>query len=460
MGNFFHSVHFKIKGKEKYVKGFNAYMKKKDFVPCEDDEAEKTYIAAFSEGQDWVTLVDMESSDNSKTLFNVAKAISSSMKLPCITEEVIDSDVAILKLFDKTGENADTIVVGDGESYGIGKAGEPDPECWKPLLKNRSDIEKLIAFSNDSDVFVEDSLSKIAALFGMDMLTDQDELSARNDEMTVKLSFKKAAAKKPTLKSLVKQIYGEALEPLGFKIAKVRLPMFVRVINDEIIHIIGVDDMKSHLRVFGAIATVYRKELCLDGSFRQNEGWFKGLTDFYVNWHISDKPFEGECRSGFRYMDLEDGGFMPLSAAVKNALDATMTWIYPVLDNLKTLKDVEDYDNIIFNSDISIISLPLNKSLAASYTDTVIKYLFDDPLADLEQQYLATLKRIDEENVRYHRTQEEVFQRFERYEQRYNESRKTLQMFLEDEETRIQTLEELARRKEHNLEMLKKYNVY
>lgn len=458
MGNFFHTVHFKIKDKEKFVKGINAYMKKKGFVPCDDDEAVKTYIIAFSDDQQWATLADLDSSDDSRALFNDAKAISKSMKLPCITEVITDSDIAVLELFDKTGERADKIVVGDGEIYGMEK-NEIKPECWKPLLNNKADIEKLIELTGESDLMADERLSKISSLFGVDMLADSDELSARNDEMTVKLSFKKAAAKKPTLKSLVKQIYGEALEPLGFKMAKVRLPMFVRVINDEIIHIIGVDDMKSHLRVFGAIATVYRKELCLDGSFRQNEGWFKGLTDFYVNWHISDKPFEGECRSGFRYMDLEDGGFMPLSAAVKNALDATMTWIYPVLDNLKTLKDVEDYDNIIFNSDISIISLPLNKSLAESYTDTVIKYLFDDPLADLEQRYLAALKIIDEENVRYHRTQEEVFQRFERYEQRYNESRKTLQMFLEDEDIHKQTMEELERRKEHNLELLRKYKI-
>lgn len=458
MGNFFHSVHFKTGDKEKFVKGISAYMKTKGFVPCEDDEAVKTYIIAFSENLQWATLADIDSSDDSRALFNDAKAVSKSMKLPCITEVITDSDIAVLELFDKTGERADKIVVGDGEIYGMEK-NEIKPECWEPLLNNKADTQKLIELTGESDLMADERLSKISSLFGVDMLADSDELGIRNDESILRLSFKKAAAKKPTLKSLVKQIYGEALEPLGFKMAKVRLPMFVRVINDEIIHIIGVDDMKSHLRVFGAIATVYRKELCLDGSFRQNEGWFKGLTDFYVNWHISDKPFEGECRSGFRYMDLEDGGFMPLSAAVKNALDATMTWIYPVLDNIKTLKDVEDYDNIIFNSDISIISLPLNKSLAESYTDTVIKYLFDDPLADLEQRYLAALKIIDEENVRYHRTQEEVFQRFERYEQRYNESRKTLQMFLEDEETHKQTMEELERRKEHNLELLRKYKL-
>ncbi|ADU21897.1 hypothetical protein [Ruminococcus albus] len=453
MGNFFHTVHFKIKDKEKFFKGINAYMKKKGFVPCDDDEAVKTYIIALSVDQQWATLADMDSSDESRALFNDAKAVSKSMKLPCITEVITDSDIAVLELFDKTGESADRIVVGDGEIYGMGN-NEIKPECWKPLLNNKADIEKLIELTGESDLLADERLSKISLLFGVDMLADSDELGIRNDESILRLSFKKAEEKKPTLNTLFTQIYGEALEPLGFKKPKVRMPLYVRVIKDEIIHIVGIHDMKSHLVPFGAIATVYREDLCIDRTFRQNERWYKRLKEFYLNWHISDKPFEESC---FHYTDIID--YMPLSDAVKASLNATITWILPVLDNVKTLKDVADYDDLIFKDYLSISALPLNKFPGASYSDAAIRFLLDDLINDLEKRYSVLLKRSDEANIRFPRPQEDVLKSRLEYEQWYNEARERVQTFLEDEEIHKQTMEELERRKEHNLELLRKYKI-
>jgi len=453
MGNFSNTVHFKIGDKEKFVKGFNAYMKKKGFVPCDDDEAVKTYIIALSVDQQWSTLADMNSSDDSRALFNDAKAISKSMKLPCITEEVTDSDIAVLELFDKTGESADRIVVGDGEIYGMGN-NEIKPECWEPLLNNKADIQKLIELTGESDLMADKRLSMISSLFGVDMLADSDELGIRNDESILRLSFKKAEEKKPTLNTLFTQIYGEALEPLGFKKPKVRMPLYVRVIKDEIIHIVGIHDMKSHLVPFGAIATVYREDLCIDRTFRQNERWYKRLKEFYLNWHISDKPFEEGC---FHYTDIID--YMPLSDAVKASLNATITWILPVLDNVKTLKDVADYDDLIFKDYLSISALPLNKFPGASYSDAAIRFLLDDLINDLEKRYSFLLKRSDEANIRFPRPQEDVLKSRLEYEQWYNEARKRVQTFLEDEEIHNQAMEELERRKEHNLELLRKYKI-
>ncbi|WP_242940184.1 hypothetical protein [Ruminococcus albus] len=426
-------------------------MKKKGFVPCDDDEAVKTYIIAFSDDQGWATLADSESSDDTRALFSEAKAISKSMKLPCITEEVTDSDIAVLELFDKTGECADRIVVGDGEIYGM-ENNEIKPECWKPLLNNKADTQKLIELIGESDGLVDERLSKISSLLGVDMLADSDELGTRNEGSIIKLNFKKAEEKKPTLNTLFTQIYGEALEPLGFKKPKVRMPLYVRVINDEIIHIVGIHDMKNQLVPFGAIATVYRKDLCIDRTFRQNEIWYKDLWDFYHEWHITDKPFDN---GGFKYY----ADFMPLSDAVQNSFNATMTWILPVLDNVKTLKDVVDYDAQTFKEHIAVISLPINESLAAPFSDTVIRYILDDPLADLEQRYSAELKRRNEASIRASRSQEKISQNLLEFEYRYNEARKRVQTFLEDEEIHKQTMEELERRKDHNLELLRKYKV-
>ena len=210
--------------------------------------------------------------------------------------------------------------------------------------------------------------------------------------------------------------------------------------------------MKNQLVPFGAIATVYRKDLCIDRTFRQNEIWYKDLWDFYHEWHIADEPFD---KGGFDYYN----DLMPLSDAVKDSLNATMTWILPVLDNVKTLKDVADYNECMFKNHITVISLPINESLAAPYSDTVIKYILDDPLSDLEKRYSTALKKIDESNKRYNFSQEKITQDRLEYEQRYNESRQRVKTFLEDEEIHNQTMEELERRKEHNLELLRKYKI-
>jgi len=108
---------------------------------------------------------------------------------------------------------------------------------------------------------------------------------------------------------------------------------------------------------------------------------------------------------------------------------------------------------------ISVISLPINESIVAPYSDTVIKYILDDPLADLEQRYLAVLKRREEASKRSNLSQEKISQNRLEFEYRYNESRQRVKTFLEDEEIHKQTMEELERRKEHNLELLRKYKV-
>lgn len=42
--------------------------------------------------------------------------------------------------------------------------------------------------------------------------------------------FKNAAGKRVTLKAAFKRVFGEALEPLGFKLIKGKYPYFVRVV--------------------------------------------------------------------------------------------------------------------------------------------------------------------------------------------------------------------------------------
>ena len=467
MGRFFTSTQIhnpNLLDRNQFIKFFSEEMKKNGYVICNSDESEISYILRFADDFKWVTITSEAYEQGNRFSQTDAGRIAKMLKTVCINTTVIDSDCAILEMYGADEKKVDTLIMGRADDYFGEDIPLPSESAWEPFLADKSLWEKLCEIVKDSEgyTFVEEGLTKLAPIIGMDSenilfyAEDSDE-----NEQTIFLDFKKAEAKKEkklTLNTLFTQIYGEALEPLGFKKPKLRQPYYVRVVNDEIIHIIGINDMKSHLVAFGGIATVYRKELCLDHSFRQNERWLKTLMSFYVDWHISDKPFNQEIQSGFHYHEYIES--QPLSKAVQNALNESMTWILPVLDNVKTLKDVADYDERVFKNYISICSVPLQESLVAPYSDVAIKFLLDDPLVDLEQRYLHFIKNTEEVNKRFNRPQEIIEKDRIFIDEMMRNSREKLNMFLEDKEMHDQTLEELARRKKYNLEMLKKYNVY
>ena len=465
MGRFFTSTQIN-NPKQLNCDGFKAYfcekMKKEGYEVCEADCAELSYVLAFADNCKWVTLSSESYEQGNRTAQADTARIAKMLGTYCVNTIVIDSDCAMLDLYNDKGKKADTLVMGRADDYLGDDIPAPAQAVWEQFVSPDSTWEQFMSVVQGDYVFVEDGLSELAPVIGMDsgnILFEYDDADESNEKLCY-LSFKKTASKKekkPTLNSLFQQIWGAELEPLGFKKPKLRYPYYIRVINDEIIHVVGIHDMKSHLVAFGGIATVYRKELCLNHSFRQNERWLRNLMNFYVKWRISDKPFHQEVQSGFHYHEYIES--QPLSKAVQDALNETMTWIVPVLDNIKTLKDVADYEERVFKDYISIISLPLNESLAAPYSDAAIRFILDDPLADLEQRYLHFVKNTEEVNKRFNRPQEIIEKDRIFIEEMLKDSRERLHMFLEDKEMHSQTLEELASRKKYNLEMLKSYGI-
>ncbi|MCR4645179.1 MAG: hypothetical protein K5695_07200 [Oscillospiraceae bacterium] len=157
------------------------------------------------------------------------------------------------------------------------------------------------------------------------------------------------------------------------------------MIDDEILHIVGINDMKSHLVPFGAVATVYRQDLYLDKSYRQNETWLKRAMQFYVEDCAGKKEYDKRIKSGFEYVTALDPS--SVASAVSGALDATIKWILPVLDNIQTLKDVLDFYKI----GVSVPRLPLSENrFSPPYDDSVVCFLLDDPLSGLEERYTSS----------------------------------------------------------------------
>lgn len=348
MGKFFTALHIKCNSKDQFVKMFAQLMKKDGYVPCSEDEAALLYAATFSEGG-WVTLSNGDDSVGELTKLSVK--IAEGMKTSCFTAEAVDSDFAILELHAPSGRTS-RVVVGDGEGYGVEKA-PFSADDWEPLLQN-GDIEKFLAVIGQDSTFVEDDLAEIGGLFGISgfaMTADHDELSENKSAFS--LSFKKAAEKKLTLNAAFKRVFGEALEPLGFKLIKSKHPYFVKVVSDEIIHYVTTANARADGRgwdgvkykcfdVFCGISTVYKSKIDFDtdpGKFHFNG--FDSVSEIYAEHHRFDLNVNYCSSISAFYYNPTDNKF--LVNALEKALAVMEKHALPVMGEVVTLEKCMDY---------------------------------------------------------------------------------------------------------------------
>ena len=124
MGRFFTSTQILNEeklNKDAFLKKFREKMKKEGYVQCETDEGEISYSFAFSDNADckWVTMSSESYGEgNSKAESDTAR-IAKMLGTTCINTVVIDSDCAILNLYDKKGNKVDMLVMGRADDYPV-----------------------------------------------------------------------------------------------------------------------------------------------------------------------------------------------------------------------------------------------------------------------------------------------------------------------------------------------------
>jgi len=293
MGRFSATVHIKDNaGRMRVINTFCEVMKKRGFVPCSEDEAALSYLLAFGEG--WVTLANEEYRDNPQKAYDDSRQMAAALKTSAFSVEVVDSDFALLKLSDPDG-GEDEVVVGDGSGYGIEEPTRGERQYWEKLLADGKTWEQFSETAAKNEVFVEDVLGELAGVLGIEpyyICADFDEVSDKSDENKniTAFYFKKAGAKgKPmSLNAAFKKVFGEALEPLGYKLIKSKHPYFVRVVTDEIIHVISYYNYKqcydrdhNNIVIKGGVATVYRSEIDLTHNPRR-ENWLTTNCSIYI----------------------------------------------------------------------------------------------------------------------------------------------------------------------------------
>lgn len=365
MGRFFSLVQIKNNGsREQFVKSFCNVMKKRNLVTCSEDEASISYILAFSESGKWVTLTSEAYRDNPKQVKDDAQQTAAEMQTSSFSMDVVDSDFAVLELY-KDSSAADTVIVGDGSGYGFDEdnSQKGKRDCWEQLLAQGKTWEQLSEIWNKNEVFVEDAMQEAASVLGIEpkyMISEYDDFNSEADTNSdiLPLFFKKNitvsknSEKKLTLNAAFKQVFGEALEPLGFKKVKGRQPYFVRVASGgEIIHVISYRKewcSKQGYKAFSVycgVATVYRRLLNLELGMDYNINWLQNISEIYRcsdNFEFeNDKQYlQKISQFSYKYNDNES-----LTNTIKKAADVVKGLVMPVLDKTINLNACIEYYN-------------------------------------------------------------------------------------------------------------------
>ncbi len=367
MGRFFANLQIRKnvnQSQSDFLKTFTAVMKKLGYVKTEADEAELSYVAAFSSSKQWITLCAEDYVSNAEKVNTDAQKIAANLKTFCISNTVIDSDVAVLDMYVGQEECADRVVIGYGEAYGLESREEAkgNRELWEPLMVDDNLWDKFSETQSSDFTFAEDGLVEISELLGIspDLITaDYGDLSSvsEDNKAIVPLYFKKAGAKTLSLNAAFVKVFGEALEPLGFKKIKGRHPYLVRVVpGGEIIHVITC--MAGHdnsFEILGGVATIYRPHISLDKNVKENCEWLKNNLRFYEIYNPLENDFEfRQSIHHFYYYDNKrpyiKGTYTPngklrksLLDVIEEALAITKKIMFPILDNVITLEDCVNF---------------------------------------------------------------------------------------------------------------------
>ena len=472
MGRFFTNLQIRKnvnQSQSDFLKTFTAAMKKLGYVKTEADEAELSYIAAFSPSKQWVTLCAEDYVSNAEKVNTDAQKIATNLKTFCISNTVIDSDVAVLDMYVGQEECADRVVIGYGEAYGLESREEAKGKCelWEPLMTEEGLWDKFSEIQSSDFTFAEDGLIEISELLGIspDLITaDYDDLSnvSEDNKAVVPLYFKKVGTKPLSLNAAFVKVFGEALEPLGFKKIKGRHPYFVRVIGDEIIHVITYqkedDDpvvngylMRGYKQysIIGTVATVYRRKIEFDalGTMLSNSKIYTMQNDF---------NFDNDYRNSISSFHYKNGDEKMMKESLKRAFEVTRLHLLNAFDEAFSLDSCIDF---FYKYEYQLrFKYDLNFNSHCNWKEGFVQLMTDtaDSFFEREMKYH---KLYIERSKCWGATSESINIRLDRFENYLPKRKAELYTMYNDILWHQKALEELKQRKKININILKSYGL-
>lgn len=453
MGNFFTSIQIhnpEQLSKEQFIELFCNKMKENGFVVGNAEDHEISYVLAFADNCKWVSVSSEVYEQGNAFIQKDAGNIAKMLNTCCINVTVVDSDFAMLDMYSNKGKKLDTAVMGRADDYLGDDIPAPKKNAWSAILSEGSTWERFAEVQQGDYVFVEDGLSELAPLLGMNsrnILFDAEDAN-EFDENTCFLYFKKVSTKKPkklTLNAAFKQVFGEALEPLGFVKIKSKHPYFVRVVNGEILHIITYRTEQPQypedraFNILGGVATVYRKKIDLSVGIKNNYNWLRSSVDDFYAISLGDDHdrYYRQTISCFYYFSEIEKSML---SALNDSLELVKKYMLPVLNGVDTLeKSIEFFEKFMLLIDTSAYNTDLCFDGDSDYNEGFL-YIKTD-----YQKLKEKWRRIVEgENKILPETLKRVTE---------------LYKFFVDPVFNKAVLDELEKRKKSNIENLKLYGV-
>lgn len=475
MGRFFTSTQIynpKQLDCDAFAASFCKKMKQEGYELCEADCAELSYVLAFADNCKWVTISSEVYEQGNQTSQADTARIARMLGTYCVNTIVIDSDCAMLDLYDDKGKKADTAVMGRADDYFGDDILEPTKAVWEQFLSAGSTWEQLTAVMQGSYVFVEDGLAELAPMIGMDSrrILFAFENANENDANVHFLSFKKNDSKKEkklTLNSAFVKVFGDGLAPLGFvRLKKTKQPFFVRLINNEILHVITYRSTESFdygyktFEILGGIATVYRKELNLGASLLYHLNWLNNSFQFY-NKTVKDAEPE-RCEDNITEFSYKENNNESMLTEMERAFKITSKYVIPTLSDAVDLYTCIEYfyefqpGMLAFNSNESPTIENIERYGGECLTLIKADYR-DDHTARWQNECDRMVKAMVKGKIGF--TQAE----FEKWRDDTEKARAG-QLFvrtqlLDDPELNFKVSEELERRKVENLTKIQSYGI-
>jgi len=467
MGRFFTSTQIynpKQLDREGFKADFSKKMKKEGYEICEADCAELSYVIAFADNCKWVTISSEAYEQGNRTAQADTARIAKMLKTTCINTTVIDSDCAMLDLYDDKGKKADTAVMGRADDYLGDDIPEPAKAVWEKLLSADSTWEQFMSVVQGNYVFAEDGLSELAPVIEMDsgnILFEYDDANENNENICF-LSFRKDGSKKEkkiTLNAAFKQVFGEALEPLGFQLVKGRYPYFVRVVNGEIIHIITIAKETSGLRgkkafnIYGDIATVYRDKIDLS---ENPEYRIISMTSSYNLLRKAhpvaeirtdeEKELIKKNRDYYYEIDNEESLFEELKVSLK----FTKQILLPYIESVSDIDAAFTYLPYGFwDKCDGLLGLKTKR----------YREILEKKVIEREQQYKRGLDKANYYKISNGYTQEKYEEMLQKHDEFIKEMAEPIEKILNSPELSEKYNKELERRKAANIQTLKAYGI-
>ena len=270
-----------------------------------------------------------------------------------------------------------------------------------------------------------------------------------------------------TFGTTFKRIYGEGLKKYGFKKIKGRQPYFVRMIGDEIIHVITYRPVNAYnfshkeYEIYGGIATVYRANIDLDKTPRDNAVWLRELYRFYR------KCNDGSEKKSYQEIGLfsyEKDNEQAMAKSIEYSLEMTERYVIPRLDKITNVKE-----GVEFFKEYNTILLAIYRNFGKGQSGYEYNEGLLNVLVYTLDEYISYIKNLHEEcNNRILNEMRTGLNGFTMEQYQYDKERRwkgmeeEIEVFTEisnSPEKYREVMEELERRKEHNLEVLKKYGV-